>query len=933
MIAQALKNDMLDPKKQQEIIALYKQYLDNPSTVDARWAYVFNNLEPEAKEFLESLDTTEEDSLIPIDVHDTTSLVDSLKISKLLRAYRESGHKEAKLDPLELDINPKQKDLLLSTYGYSFVDLDKRVLVEDGHEFKNASLRSLIDSLEKSYCGAIGFEYMHLQDSEEREWIQKRAENHEKRYHLTKQERERLLYTLIQATDFEHFLHVKYPSAKRFGLEGAESTIPAIQEIVHVCAEFQMEEVVFGMAHRGRLNVLTNIIGRDFTSVFALFQGAKANPDDVRSSGDVKYHLGYSHTRFIDNREIKLSLTANPSHLEAVDPVVVGKVRAKQTLRKDKDRKKVMSLLIHGDAALAGQGIVSETLLLSQLPGYGVGGTMHVVIDNQIGFTTNPMNSRSSFYCTDIAKMIQAPVFHVNGDDVEAVAYAARCAAEFRYKFQKDVFLRIKSYRRNGHNEIDEPSFTQPRMYAKIRSLENTKDRYIKYLLDHKYFTPAEIEKLENKFKAILGKAFQDAASWKPVKADWLEGQWKGFSSGKEGEWSVPTGVSQSLLEKVGNTLLTVPENFKIHERLERVYQSKKKSMSLGKHIDWALAEALAFGTLLTEGYPVRLSGQDSSRGTFSQRHAVLVNQETEERYIPLNHIEKEQAFFEVIDSPLSEAGVLGFEYGYSNADPRTLVLWEAQFGDFTNGAQVIIDQFISSAEAKWLRMSGLVLLLPHGYEGQGPEHSSARLERFLQQSAENNWQIVYCTTPANHFHALRRQMVRNFRKPLISFTPKSLLRHRMAVSSFADMTTGTRFQEVIPEIDPHISPDKVKKVILCTGKVYYDLLSQRLENKQDTVALVRIEQLYPFPKNDLIAALKPYAKAQFVWCQEEPENMGAWTFMDRRMEEVLQNIGAVDDRLTLIARTASASTATGYTKVHEETQKKLIEYALRIES
>ncbi|MBV9250219.1 MAG: 2-oxoglutarate dehydrogenase E1 component, partial [Acetobacteraceae bacterium] len=672
---------------------------------------------------------------------------------------------------------------------------------------------------------------------------------------------------------------------------GGETTIPALHTIIETAAGSGVNEVVIGMPHRGRLNTLVNIVKKPLTAVFSEFSGESFKPDAVQGSGDVKYHLGTSADVEIDGKNIHLSLQPNPSHLEAVDPVVVGKVRARQDMAGDTgERRSVMGVLMHGDAAFAGQGLVYETLAMSQLIGYRTGGTVHIIVNNQIGFTTVPAHAYSGLYCTDVAKSIQAPILHVNGDDVEAVVFCARMAAEFRMRFGIDIVLDVVCYRRHGHNEADEPAFTQPLMYRAIRNQKTTRTLYAEKLVAEGVIPPDGGAKLVAEFDAELESAYQAAQGYKPNKADWLEGHWTGLHMPETGieQHEEPTAVGLDTLRRIGKALTRVPPNFDANPKILRQLEAKKTMIEYGEGIDWATAEALAFGSLLLEGHRVRLSGEDVQRGTFSQRHAVLVDQTNQNEYVPLNNISGGQARIEIYNSLLSEAGVLGFDYGYSLADPRTLVLWEGQFGDFANGAQVIIDQFVASGETKWLRMSGLVMLLPHGHEGQGPEHSSARLERYLQLCAERNMAVCNLTTPANYFHKLRRQLKRNFRKPLVLMTPKSLLRHKLAVSTLADMSGDSLFQFVIPEADPIAPPDRIKRVVLCSGKVFYDLLQERRDKEIDDVAILRVEQLFPFPERTLSRLLAPYKSAEVVWCQEEPENMGAWLYVDRRIERVL---------------------------------------------
>lgn len=916
---------------------LYAQFLKNPGSVDASWAQVFNNLDEGAKSVLDEVMHAES---VPAPVANAPALdqsqaiTDATRVAMLIRCYQVRGHLLANLDPLNLEKREYQKELDPLTYGFVESDYDRPIFLGGSLHRQTATLREICDLLEKIYASSIGVEYMHIQDSEQKQWLRDHIENLEERHAFSADDKKNIFYDLIRADQFEKFLHVKYPGAKRFGLDGGESTIAALEQLLLQASRNGIKDVVFGTAHRGRLNILANVIGKPVRAIFSEFEGGSSNPDDVQGSGDVKYHLGCSSDREIDGNPMHVSLTANPSHLEAVDPIVVGKVRAKQRNHGMHGSDIVMGMLIHGDAAFAGQGLVAETLSLSELPGYRVGGTMHLIINNQIGFTTSPMHSRSSPYCSDVAKMIQAPIFHVNGEDPEAVAYVCRLAMNFRKQFKKDVVIDLFCYRRHGHNEMDEPAFTQPLMYQAIANKVSVKDQYKQYLIESNVLGAAEAEELEKKYADFLKDEFVQSENYKPHKADWLDGLWSGFDVGEESKREEDTVVSMELLNTVGKALTVAPEGFSVHKRLERILKEKREKLDLGENIDWATGEALAFGTLLSEGNPVRLSGQDCCRGTFSQRHAVFIDQENEARYTPLNHVKSGQAFFEVLDSPLSEASVLGFEYGYSLTNPHSLVMWEAQFGDFTNGAQVIIDQFISSGEAKWLRMSGLVMLLPHGYEGQGPEHSSCRPERFLQMSAEYNWQVVNCTTPANYFHVLRRQLRRNIRKPLIIFTPKGLLRHKLAVSKLSDMGPGTKFNRVYDDVDSGVNNNKnVQRVILCSGKVYYDLLAEKMERKITNVAIVRIEQLYPFPDDALTQVLMNYRHArEVVWCQEEPENMGAWQFIDHRIEKVITNLGMETSRPHYLGRPAASATATGFAKKHEKVQKELVDRALTID-
>jgi 2-oxoglutarate dehydrogenase E1 component len=935
---------------------LYARYRKNPGAVDASWADLFSGLGEEGQQILAELkgaswrpdasklaavlstpaNETEakpaakkdDKKGVPAAALDSKAAQDTLRAFLLIRSYQVRGHLMATLDPLGLMERKYHPELDPATYGFGEGDLDRPVMLGGILGLERATLRQVLNVVQETYCGTIGMEFMHIQDPEQKAWLQQKLES--PRPAFSADEKKNFLKRLTAAEGFERFLDVKYTGTKRFGVEGGDVTIPAIEEIIARSAQLGVKEAVLGMAHRGRLNVLTNVMGKSFTAMFSEFQGTPAKPDDVQGSGDVKYHMGTSSDRDFGGNTVHLSLTPNPSHLEFVDPVVVGKVRAKQAIRKDNDRQQVMALLIHGDAALSGQGIVPETLMMSDLPGYRVGGTMHVVINNQIGFTTAPLYSRSGNYCTDVAKMVQSPVFHVNGDDVEAVIFVSRIAAEFRQQFRKDVFVDIICYRRHGHNESDEPAFTQPAMYKVIREKPTVRDVYAQRLVSEGSLTQDEADQVYKDWNAYLEIEFQAATSYKPNRADMLEGEWSGLkqvSSDRRGA----TGISPEMAKRVGKAITSVPAGFDLNPKIARQLEAKKKMFESGEGFDWATGEALAFGSLALEGYRVRLSGQDCGRGTFSQRHAALTDQSNEFRYIPLNDIDPSQAKFEVHDSPLSEAAVLGFEYGYSTANPRSLVLWEGQFGDFVNGAQVIIDQFICSAETKWLRMSGLVLLLPHGMEGQGPEHSSGRLERFLQNCAEDNWQVVNCSTPANYFHALRRQMHREFRKPLIVMTPKSLLRHKMCVSSLKMMTGKENFHRVLYEDTPPPAKD-IRRVVLCSGKVYYDLLEAREKKGVKDVVFVRLEQFYPFPDDALGEELKKYPNADSViWCQEEPENQGAWTFVDRRIEGVLKAIKHKAQRPAYVGRPAAAAPATGSLKTHNKEQDALLTAALTI--
>ena len=920
------------------IAELYARFLEDPRCVDESWRRFFSEMNDDVSAVLtEARGPSWAKRAPPIIGNGAASTpgideealrratTDSIRALQLIRAYRVRGHLEADLDPLGLEKRGPYPELDFRSYGFTESDLDRKIFVANLFGRERASLREIIAILRETYCGRIGVEYMHIQVPAERAWIQEKFEKRQNRPVPSAGIRKEILRTLTQAETFERFLDRRYTGTKRFGIEGAESLMPALETILHRGGELGIREFVIGMPHRGRLNVLANFVGKPFAAVFSEFQGNSTNPEHVHGSGDVKYHLGTSGDREVGGQTIHLSLAANPSHLEAVDPVVLGKVRAKQLQRGDDERSQVAGILMHGDAAFAGQGLVAESLELSDLIGFCTGGTIHIIVNNQIGFTTAPSAARSSPYPSDVAKGVQAPIFHVNGDDPEAVVEVARAAAEFREEFKKDVVIDLFCYRRHGHNETDEPAFTQPLMYRTIARHPTTRQIYAARLAEAGVLREGEADVIATRFIAELETQFESAKSYRPNRADWLEGAWAGLEQAPDDDRRGNTGVAGETLRQIGRGLVTVPEGFRLNPKIARQLEAKRAAIEAGEGIDWATAEALAIGSLCAEGTHVRMSGQDSGRGTFSHRHAVLVDQETEERYVPIDHVSPAQAPFEIIDSPLSEAAVVGFEYGYSLADPSSLVLWEAQFGDFANGAQVIIDQFLSSGEAKWLRMSGLVMLLPHGYEGQGPEHSSARIERYLQLCAEDNIQVCNLTSAANYFHALRRQIRRNFRKPLVIFTPKSLLRAKEVMSRLDEMATGTSFHRVIDESDASAADDAVRRVVLCAGKVYFDLAKARAKNGDDRVALVRIEQLYPFPFDTLAKVLQRYRNAEIVWCQEEPQNMGAWNFVDRRIEQVLGGLDVAAKRPCFAGRAEAASPATGLFKRHVEEQGQLV--------
>ncbi len=957
------KSSFLFGGNAQYVAELYASFLKNPASVDPSWNGFFKELDDDSRAVLDELRGASWS--LPDDLlgaaeetsprrdggnagllrhtqqvyggasHEQVrqAVLDSIRALMLVRVYRVRGHMNAHFDPLHLEKREPHPELDPASYGFGPNDMDRPIFLNYSLGLESATLRQILDVLQHTYCGTVGVEFMHIQDPEEKAWIQERIESGRNHTDFTVNGKRAILERLTAAEMFEKVLQLKYTGTKRFGLDGGESLIPALEQILKRGGQLGLKEVVLGMAHRGRLNVLTNFMGKPFAAMFSEFQGTPSSPEDVQGSGDVKYHLGTSSDRDFNGNIVHLSLTANPSHLEWVNPVVLGKVRAKQQQRNDLERNEVMGVLLHGDAAFAGQGIVAESLGLSELRGYRTGGTLHVITNNQIGFTTNPQYSRSGIYCSEMAKMVMAPIFHVNSDDPEAVVHVSRIAVEFRQRFKRDVVIDMVCYRRHGHNEGDEPGFTQPLMYKAIRSHPTTRELYAKQLTAENVVTEAEADHLVQEFTKRLEGDFEASTAFKPNKADWLEGKWAGLeAAGSERDWSANTAVSADLLRQVGNRLCDIPQGFAINPKIARQLDAKRKTIETGENIDWATGEALAYGTLLVEGTPVRLSGQDSGRGTFSHRHAAVYDQNTEEKYVALSHLAKDQAPFEVHDSPLSEAAVLGFEYGYSLAEPNELVLWEAQFGDFANTAQTILDQFIASGESKWLRMSGLVMLLPHGYEGQGPEHSSARPERFLQMCAEENWQICNITTPANLFHAFRQQVRRKFRKPLVVLTPKSLLRHKLCVSSLADFTEGSAFQRVMGETAGDLAPNEaIRRIVLCTGKLYYDLLQERAARDLKDVAIIRVEQLYPFPAALLAAEFAKYPNADVIWCQEEPENQGYWHFIDRRIEKCLASIKHKAGRPSYVGREAAAAPATGLLKRHNLEQAKLINTALTI--
>ena len=923
---------------------LFRRYLESPGSVDPSWQPFFAEIRDGVSvsdfsgaswapkrplEFGEE-EATPKAALTPAaegEVHAAT--LDSIRALMMIRAYRVRGHLIANFDPLGLHREKYHPELDPKSYGFTEEDYDRPIFIDNVLGMEKATMREILDALYQTYCGNIGVEFMHMQDPDQKAWLQLRVENGRNQPAFTSHGKRAILERLSEAEAFEQLLHVKHPGTKRFGLDGGESLIPAVEQVLKRGSQLGVQEVVLGMSHRGRLNVLANVMKKPFAAIVSEFQGNPAQTDDFQGSGDVKYHLGASTDREFDEQNVHLSLTANPSHLEIVDPVVLGKTRAKQAQRGNEERDQVLSILMHGDAAFAGQGLVPESLELGDIQGYRCGGTIHFIINNQIGFTTSPKFSRGTPYPSDIAKGIQAPILHVNGDDPEAVVHVAKIATEFRQKFHKDVIIDMFCYRRFGHNEGDEPAFTQPLMYKAIAGHPTTREIYAKKLAAEGELTEEEAQGIYDSCMKGLDADFEAAQHYKPNKADWLEGAWMGLSLATDGKRRGETGVPLKTLREIGEVLASAPEEINVNRKILRQLKAKQKMFESGEGIDWGTAEALAFGSLLCEGMPVRLSGQDCTRGTFSHRHAAFVDQDTEAKYYPLDHLKDGQAAFEVLDSPLSEAGVLGFEYGYTMTEPNTLVLWEAQFGDFANGAQVVIDQFIASAESKWMRMSGLVMLLPHGFEGQGPEHSSARLERYLQLCAEDNIQVANCTTPANYFHILRRQIHRNFRKPLVIMTPKSLLRHKKAVSTLADMGPDSTFHRVLIDTAKLVAGNKVKRVVFCTGKVYYDLEEEREKRGIQDIVLLRLEQLYPFAADTITDELKKYPNADVVWCQEEPKNMGAWTFLDRRLEDVLVEMKHKTARANYVGRKEAASPATGLLRTHNQEQAELVDEAL----
>ena len=959
------KTSFLEGSNSSFIEELYLKYINNPENVPQSWREFFDGLDEDQKiiqteiqgpswspkknnisQIIDKVKISAEDNFTKKELLSNGDLAtrdgyekekeQSVKAIALIRAYRIRGHLIANLDPLGMMERKYLNELHPSNHGFQKEDYNKKIYLREYMDSKYATINEILSFLKKTYCSTIGAEYMHISDPNEKKWFRERMEKKENQLNFTNSGKKFILNKLIQAEGFEKFLAVKFVSTKRFGLDGGEALIPALEQIIKRGGHLGVKEIKIGMPHRGRLNVLANLLQKSYKRIFNEFAG-EFGSSIVESAGDVKYHLGASSNREFDGNLVHISLTDNPSHLEAVDPVVLGQTRAKQFFHKDKKRQKVVPILIHGDAAFAGQGVVAECFAMSGLRGHNTGGTIHIIVNNQIGFTTNPRFARSSPYPSDIAKMVEAPILHVNADDPEAVVHCARVAIEFRQQFNRDVVIDMICYRRWGHNEGDEPSFTQPLMYQKIRQHPTTLNVYGEKLIKEGTITAEEFDKNKKEFKNLLDEQLKTAKEYKP-KLEWFEGVWSRFRPEKGKDKRGVTGVTADTIKKIGKRITYIPEDFNAHPTIRKIFENKKKMFENGTGFDWATAEQLAFATLLEEGYPVRLSGQDSGRGTFSQRHSVLRDQKNNSYYTPLNNISKKQKRFEVIDSLLSEFAVLGFEHGYALSEPTTLVVWEAQFGDFANGAQVVIDQFIASGERKWSRASGLVMLLPHGYEGQGPEHSSARLERFLQLCAHENIQVMNCTTPANYFHALRRQIHRDFRKPLIIMTPKSLLRNKRCTSNLEDFNKKNTFHRILKdhaEVGGYglikLQEDKkIKKVVLCSGKIYFDLIEAREKIKNDKVLFIRIEQLYPFPVKTLAQELKKFKKnARFFWCQEEPQNMGAWNTARNYIEWTLDYIKAENRKVSYIGRKPAASPATGYLKKHLAQQKEIIEKVL----
>ena len=933
------KTSFLSKTNSSFIEQMYLRYIKEDPSLPESWRDYFSDLNEDVKSIIKEIEgpswirsnldeNTRDDNSITLE----KQKIDSIKAIALIRSYRIRGHLIANLDPLGMMKREYLHELHPSDHGFKKEDYERKIYLSSYLDTSYSTIKDIMFKLRRVYCATIGAEYMHISDPVEKIWFRERMEKNENQINFTNKGKKAILKTIIKAEGFEKYLAKKFIGTKRFGLDGGEALIPALEQIIKRGGQLGAKEIKIGMPHRGRLNVLANVLQKSYKKIFNEFVG-ELDAKSEESAGDVKYHLGASSNREFDGNSVHVSLTDNPSHLEAVNPVVLGQVRAKQFFHKDKERKEVIPILIHGDAAFAGQGVVAECFAMSGLKGHNTGGTIHIIVNNQIGFTTSPRFARSSPYPSDLGKIVEAPILHCNGDDPEAVVHCAKIAIEFRQRFKKDVVIDLICYRRFGHNEGDEPTFTQPLMYKKIKSHPTTLNIYSKKLIKENSITEEEFKSEKKEFNDLLENQFKSAKDHHP-KIDWFEGTWSRYRPQKGKDKIGNTGVQKNELIEISKKIHSLQENLKIHKTIKRIFENRHKSILEEKNIDWSTAEALAFGTLLKEGFPVRLVGQDSGRGTFSQRHSVLRNQEDNSRYIPLNNISNKQQNFEIVDSFLSELAVLGFEYGYSLVEPETLTIWEAQFGDFANGAQVVIDQFIASGERKWNRASGLVMLLPHGYEGQGPEHSSARLERFLQLSGQENLQIVNCTTPANYFHVLRRQIHRDFRKPLIIMTPKSLLRNKLCISNLEDFSKNKSFHRVLKD-HSYFDNDKficlkkdsdIKKVIICSGKIYFDLLKARETIRRNDIVLIRVEQLYPFPVKSLVKEIKNYRKnASFFWCQEEPKNMGAWSSVRDYIQWTLDYIEANNNKISYIGRDPAASPATGYAKRHISQQEEII--------
>jgi 2-oxoglutarate dehydrogenase E1 component len=916
---------------------LYLKYLQDENSVDVSWKEIFDNL-PKEKELAEKNHqgapwyprVTKVIGVVDKEVKPVEkALINNdeilaLKASMLIEAYRNKGHLLANIDPLNLEKqkNADQLNLRPSNFGFSEEDFHKKIKIKDIVGVDSANLNELLSYLQNTYSLNTGVEFAHVESQEQQKWLYEQFEKSSNNAEISKYTKQKILQDLMEVENFENFLHVKFPGAKRFSVEGGASSIASLETIIEESASVGVEEIIIGMAHRGRLNVLTKVVGKSYVAMLSEFQGNSSFPSEIKISGDVKYHMGYESDRVFAGKKIHVALAPNPSHLEAVNPVVMGRVRSSQDVRGDLDRSKVMAILIHGDAAFAGQGIVAESLSFEDLDGYKIGGTIHIVINNQVGFTTNPNKSRSGRYPTNFAKIIGAPIFHINGDDPEAVRRATIIALEYRNKFKKDIILDVVCYRLYGHNEGDEPMFTQPIMYKNISNHKTTSDIYAEKIIAQNQITKDEYDKMVADFRKKLDEALDQTQSYLPPKITGFKEDSLTSTGLLEG---VITSIATNKLKEIGNSLTTYPSDFNLNTKILRQLELKKKIFETGQGVDWAAAEGLAFGSLLKEGCNIRISGQDVSRGTFSHRHAVFVDQLTEKNYIALNNIDGIKAKYESVDSNLSEYGVLGYEYGYSQGKKKCLTIWEGQFGDFANGAQIIIDQFISSSENKWLSTSNLVMLLPHGFEGQGPEHSSARLERFLQLCAQNNMRVANCSTPASYFHILRRQILSKYAKPLIIMSPKSLLRHKLAISNLSELSSQASFMPVLPEVSTLVKDDQVKKLVICSGKLYYDLYEEREKNNIKDVAIVRMEQFYPFPNSDLSKQISKYKNAKIVWAQEEPKNMGAWFFVSPKIEQALATLNHQFKQVTYIGREESASPAVGYLKIHNQEQSDLV--------